>query len=416
MKFFLWGIYWPLLRLLSALLFWVPALQKRRAFERKNLSDPLSASFHEGQARADLCFEFSSEGEFQQVAPLVDDALALGKRLELVLFSPSVEKAVMNLAARYPQQIRYLRFPLLTLAPWGRSSLQSWISAKRLIQVRYDLFPELLAWAREKDHELILLWTTFKKERSKESSVSWLKQAFLKSARLRVYASVLDQEEGSRLGFPGPVYDFRMEQIRRRISGKAAKFATQFPQYEGLKNRFGSYPREKRLLFGNAWPSDLFLLQQLPADLFVLVVPHQLSENILSEFRTALKGIGRNVVDVSEATQVVGEGNCFLLNKKGVLCELYADFGLAYVGGGFEDGVHSILEPLVSGSDAIACGKGHHRSTEYDIARSFGVVTEVLTAEAFTAWTRRGGGQALGGKLGPVFQQYETFKKDVISC
>src|SRR5690606_42073569 len=102
MRFFfgiiLWWIYMPLIRILSWVLFFHPRIRERYQFEKRNKFEYYAQSFKEWGETADLCFEFSSEGEFQQVAPLVHDALDEGKKVELVFFSPSVERAIMNLA------------------------------------------------------------------------------------------------------------------------------------------------------------------------------------------------------------------------------------------------------------------------------------------------------------------------------
>ena len=70
-----WFFYFPLLRVLALLLFWDPRVTERRRFEKRNKFEALAHSFKEKGIAADLCFQFSSEGEFQQVAPLIMDSL-----------------------------------------------------------------------------------------------------------------------------------------------------------------------------------------------------------------------------------------------------------------------------------------------------------------------------------------------------
>ncbi|HXH75264.1 MAG TPA: hypothetical protein VNJ08_09885 [Bacteriovoracaceae bacterium] len=416
MKLLLWMAYYPLFKIVSMFVFWIPAYQERSRFEKQNCLEPLCESFKLTGLTADLCFEFSSEGEYQQVASLIDDALKAGKRIELVFFSPSVEKAIVNLARNHQSQIRYLRYPLIRFSPFGNGRcFSSWITSKKLIMVRYDLFPEFLSWAGEADNELVMLWMSFKKERVKQKNISWMKKKFLSRSSKIVYASLPDQELGMQLGFPGSCYDFRMEQIKRRVALKESKFASMFVQYQELKANWESIPPHKRLIIGNVWPSDLFLFELLPKDVFVLVVPHKLTPEILKAMHEGLTRTGRSVIEISDGS-TVKSGDTFILNKKGVLCELYADFGLAYVGGGFEAGVHSILEPLVAGSETIACGEAHHRSTEYDVARGFGRMTEVKTPQAFLEWLTKDHIVPGEKSLSLVFEKYEKYRKDVISC
>jgi 3-deoxy-D-manno-octulosonic-acid transferase len=365
------------IRLLAVLFLFVPKVRERVAFERKNASDPFARKFS-----ADIAFEFSSEGEFQQVLPLITDGLAAGKKIELIYFSPSVEKGVRELCEKFPEQLRALRYPLLT------GGFLSWISAPKLVLVRYDLFPEFLIYPGE----LLMVWVSFKKERLAGKEISWWKKKFLARATRVIYATEADARLGKNLGKAGPVFDFRIEQIERRLAGKEEKFKNLFPEYPDLG--FRKFPREKRLLFGNAWPSDIPLLKALPDDFYVLVVPHKLTPEIISEFEK-VPGVR-------------------VLNKKGVLCELYSDFGKAYVGGGFETSIHSVLEPLISGADQISCGPIHHRSTEFDLADSLGKISVVKNSQEFTEWLCRPLEAPLGhDKMG---QGYPIYRKAIISC
>ena len=377
-------LYSVFMRLISILLVFIPQVRERLSFERKNAGDPLSRKF---SVPADLAFEFSSEGEFQQVFPLITDALLAGKRIELIYFSPSVEKGVRELCEKYPEQLRSLRYPLLT------GGFFHWITSPKLILVRYDLFPEFLFFSGE----LKMVWVTFKKERSQGKAVSFWKKQFLKRAQTIIYATPEDARQGKELGFPGESFDFRIEQIQRRLEARAEKYARIFPEYSTLG--FNEFPREKRLIFGNVWPSDLILLEHLPEDFYILIVPHKLEAEIISAFEKHLGTRG------------------LVLKKKGVLCELYADFGRAYVGGGFETSIHSVLEPLISGADQISCGPIHHRSTEFDIVASQGRMTVVKNSQEFNAWLNSQLVPANShGKMTPLSSGYPHTRKAIISC
>lgn len=377
-------LYSVVMRLISILFVFIPQVRDRLWFERKNADDPLSRKF---SVPADLAFEFSSEGEFQQVFPLISDALFAGKRIELIYFSPSVEKGVQELCEKYPDQLRSLRYPLLT------GGFFHWITSPKLILVRYDLFPEFLSFSGE----LKMVWVTFKKERSQGKSVSFWKKQFLKRAQTIIYATSEDARQGKEMGFPGETFDFRIEQIQRRLEARAEKYARIFPEYSTLG--FKEFPREKRLIFGNVWPSDLILLEHLPEDFYILIVPHKLDAEIISAFE---KHLGTRAV---------------VLNKKGILCELYADFGWAYVGGGFETSIHSVLEPLISGADQISCGPIHHRSTEFDIVASQGQMTVVKNSQEFNAWLNSQLVPAHShGKMTPLSSGYPHTRKAIISC
>lgn len=412
-----WGLYFPLIRLATLLLFWNSKVEDRERFEKKNKFEALACSFKEKNICADLCFEFSSEGEYQQVAPLIEDALKFGKKVELVFFSPSVEKTVLKLAATHPKQIRYLRYPFVRLLPFlPRRSFSHWVTAKTLVMVRYDLFPEFLLWSLKKDHQLKMIWMTFKKERSLGHRPSYWKRWFLKCSQTIVFAAVSDLHEAKQLDLKGEAFDFRIEQIKRRLEHKQEKFLKNFAHYPQFKNHLNNFPAEKRIILGNAWPSDLFLLRDLPVDILLVVVPHQLSSEIINLFKEGMDNLGREVFEYHENSQSFESASTILINKKGILCELYQDFPLAYVGGGFEGSVHSVLEPLVAGTDQIACGPFHHRSTEFDLALECGRISEINTPEQFADWPKKPMKPADYDRIDELVKGYGAIRELIISC
>ena len=415
---FIWAlIYTPIWFTMRFILMFVPKAQDRFKFEELNRIDANELdsggrSFGKDKLKADLCFEFSSEGEYQQVASLIADALSLGKKIELVFFSPSVEKTIIELQKKHPTQIRYFRYPIL-----DGYTFSSWATSDTLILVRYDLFPEFLIWSMKPGRTLKFVWVTFKKERMKAKVVSKLKKAFLRRSSYTVYSTQADLEQGTDLGVKGVVYDFRMEQIQRRIENRADKFAKLFPLYPEFKNHLESYPRGKRLILGNAWPEDMFLLENVTSDVLVVIVPHQLKPEIISKITESLLRMNRTPTIISDDSTSIPMSSTLILNKKGILCELYADFGKAYVGGGFGSSVHSLLEPLIAGSEHLSCGPVNHRSTEFDLCLEYGLLKEVEFPQEFKDWLNLDIPKFKDrDKLLFQIAKYTSFKKDLLSC
>lgn len=412
-----WFVYFPILKTLTLILSANSKISERKRFEKKNKFEARAQSFRDYNLSADICFEVSSEGEFQQVAPLVDDLLAAGKRVELVFFSPSVEKAIMKLGARYPEQLRYFRYPFLRLFPFiERRSFTHWVTAKTLVMVRYDLFPEFLLWGMKKGNHLRLVWFTFKKERIRNKRPSFWKRLFLKYTEVVVYAGEKDLSTGESLNFSGHFFDFRVEQIRRRIYSREEKLKELFPLYQAYSTHLSSYQAGQKLIMGNVWPSDLFLLKLIPKDTLVVIVPHNLSEEIMNLFRQSLELMGREFFELNEHTETFKPANTLLINKKGILCELYSDFSHAYVGGGFEGSIHSVLEPLIGGSARISCGPFHDRSTEFDIAEGWGRISEINTPEQFVSWLNESFIHEDHDKINSLVRDYARFRELVVSC
>src|SRR5690606_524231 len=122
-----------------------------------------------------------------------------------------------------------------------------------------------------------------------------------------------DLEQGKSLGLSGEVFDFRMEQIRRRLEKREDVFKNLFPLYPEFKSYLESGPQ--RVILGNAWPSDLFLLKNFPENFLLVVVPHQLGHEILGQFREGLKEMGRDVVEINDFTREFKKSKTLLINK-----------------------------------------------------------------------------------------------------
>jgi 3-deoxy-D-manno-octulosonic-acid transferase len=184
-----------------------------------------------------------------------------------------------------------------------------------------------------------------------------------------------------------------------------------------LQSFFAKAPFEKRFIFGNVWPEDIFLLKNFPSDYRCLLIPHKLDADIIKKMSAELDAHNLSYQILNENSIDDVDTQIIILLKKGVLCELYSDFSRAYVGGGFGESIHSILEPLVAGCKSIACGPVHFRSTEFDIADSMKLLTVVNSSQEFGGWLCQDFAQTqLHGKLESYFESYPLFRKDLLSC
>ncbi|MBK6766085.1 MAG: hypothetical protein IPG71_07095 [bacterium] len=68
------------------------------------------------------------------------------------------------------------------------------------------------------------------------------------------------------------------------------------------------------------------------------------------------------------------------MNRTGVLADLYQYGTVAYVGGGLDRGVHSVIEPMAHGCEVI-CGPGISVSREANEARELGLLDVVTCVD-----------------------------------
>jgi len=359
-------------------------LPKRKAFENLNLTDKRSQSFRAGHLQADVAFEVSSEGELQQILPLLKELLVREKRIELVFCSSSVENNCIKLADEY-ENLRILRMPLLTFSTLG---LKDWLTAKKLILCRYDFFPELFLYGMNSDVSFHLISGTLKDKQQmgliKRMIYRFLYQQFdsiitaspqdLK--RFRDW-SITESVRGS--------FDFRIMQIKKRID-KATERLREVEYFPEMENIFLKYQSRERILFGSFWPIESkafqnkeFQKQILNGKLHVALAPHQLNDAFIGQVVHNLKEIlGEdfpiyNLIhnsprDTAANTveQYIKNPGIMIYSQKAILCELYCLYGHVFVGGGHGRSVHSLLEPYMAKSH-VYCGPKTFRSTEFDL-------------------------------------------------
>lgn len=345
-----------------------PFIQKRLKFERKNFLESSAKGFKE----ADFCFEISSEGELEQVRPLLQAALDAGKKIEILYSSPSVESKCQHFYTQYPENVRLLRLPLLSSFPVDFvyfRSIWGWVKSPVVVFCRYDFFPELLM-LKVFGKKFVLISGAFKK-------TSWFKLQSFKFFDVVVAATDLEKEKFKNLlGNKSKVYscDFRVPRILERQKNAAETMAKKThltPYIDFLR----ALPAAEKIIMGSAWASDLEILKNKALiekvknkKMHILLAPHKLDD----EFSRVLKEKCQEIFG-SDLVEVVNKENPYkgspvvVLQEGGILCELYSLFKASYVGGGYERSIHSVLEPFFS-NNMVVTGPVIHRSTEFDLA------------------------------------------------
>lgn len=361
---FIYGLQILLVPLWYLLGIFIPKVRHRLIFERKRQS-----TFTD---RADLGFEISSQGELEQVAPLINDSLANGLIVQLLYSSPSLNEVIIKMEKEWPGQLYWKRLPLLTLFPLNTpitSNSWSWFKAPRLFFCRYDFFPELVLLAKFKG--AFLFSATLKNKAL--SGLAGFYHRGLYSLFERIYtASPIDVERFKSLGIKSNIdfYDFRQIQILRRLDH-------QMETLRPLEKLLEVYSRDQRLMLGSCWPFEMSVFEstQLKEDIAgqkiaLVLAPHKLGEEFLAELLTEAR---RYIPDLSptiihrDGRVEFGKDSSVIISLlPGVLCEAYSLVDHTFVGGGHGRSVHSLLEPWLAGCE-VYCGPKTHRSTEYDL-------------------------------------------------
>lgn len=366
---------------------WILPLFNKRARERVEFeldqSEMLYASFASDGIVADWAFECSSEGEFEQIRPLVGYFLEKNQKVELIYCSESVDHRCVELALNYPELLRIYRLPILTFFP-GRRDASRWLTSKRFVLCRYDFFPELIFYGSKKDVDFMLVWATLKSNPKGIGGVlySLVYRSFNRIVTATQKDRMLIQ---TRYGFNEKqvvAHDFRPVQIANRLANASDKLAYKFPNFQDFQKILEHFPEEKRMIFGSFWEVELQAFEHgmvegmLKDHCLITIVPHSLDEKEMQAIRDGLKQRGLLFYEITAGTthfemlelvdSLIRRPGILLLTLKGILCELYPYFTYSFVGGGHGLSIHSVLEPYVAGT-RIFCGPRIHRSTEYDL-------------------------------------------------
>ena len=111
---------------------------------------------------------------------------------------------------------------------------------------------------------------------------------------------------------------------------------------------------QKVFMAGSPWPSDMVHLGPALKNLHdhrFIIAPHDISASSLAYFQKQFNG---ECILYSQLIQKDAEGRrVLIIDNIGMLSSLYRFATLAYVGGGFKEGLHNVLEPAAWGLPVI---------------------------------------------------------------
>ncbi len=325
---------------------------------------------------AHYAFEISSEGEYEQVFPVIESLLLQDKAVEIVYSSDSVDSKIKALAAKYPHQIRAQILPIVGYRPWSRMHNSArWLTADNLFLCRYDFFPELIYFGSRKTQNFVLLSATMKNFENKNFFAKVYFRYCLKKFTKIVAVSQLEKERLVSLAGIDPtkieVYDFRIVQIEKRLNSYQQTLDEKWPLWRDFQAQLRKNQKPSAI-FGSFWNHDFSLIKDVYQNNNLCIVPHKLGEKELTELRNLFVKNQIAYREIKADDQKIDENfeGVYLINIKGILCELYKLFDQAYVGGGFGISIHSVLEPYIAGCNVLV-GPKNHRSSEYDLIREY---------------------------------------------
>jgi 3-deoxy-D-manno-octulosonic-acid transferase len=319
-------------------------------------------------ARPLVWFHAPSVGEGLQARAVVDAFRARRPDAQVVytFFSPSAEGFARTVAADFAD---YLPFDL----PGQVAAALERLRPDVLAFSKTDVWPNLTREAAARGVRMALLSATLPASSSRLGGPA---RALLAPAYGRLHAvaaiSPADAERFAALGVPAArrsvMGDARFDQVWER----AARADRASPLLAPLAGWPGP-----TLVAGSTWPADeAHLLPALAAvrGVRAILAPHEPTPAHLARLEAALDAHALPHARLGAAdasTRVV------VVDRVGVLGDLYALADVAYVGGGFGTaGLHSALEPAAFGAPVLFGPRHANARESYDLL-SAGAAAEV---------------------------------------
>ena len=287
-------------------------------------------------------FHAASVGEFEQARPIIERLREEQPHRVILLtfFSPS----------GYEMRKTYDKVDLVTYLPFATRR-----NAKRFVElvkpsmavfVKYEFWP---AYIRQLSQRKIALYSVASIFREQQYFFRWYGGAERKLLKQFTHLFVQDQASIDLLK-------------RYGITQTSLSGDTRFDRVTSIAGHAKSIPevqqfvkgQQQVIVAGSTWPEDEALLHRYleeHPEVRLILVPHEID-------RAHLHGIfhlwkGRHVLLSEADSKNLQHTRTLVVDRMGLLSSIYQYGHVAYVGGGFGDGIHNTIEAAVYGLPVI---------------------------------------------------------------
>lgn len=298
-------------------------------------------------------FHAASVGEFEQARPIIERLKKEHpeKKVLVTFFSCSGYEARKDYALA--DLVLYLPFAT-------RRNARKWLKAidiEMAVFVKYEFWPAYLKALKKNNIPTYVIAALFRKNQSFFRPFGGGYRRVLKN-----FTTLFVQDEESRVilskyGIDNVVVagDTRFDRVSKILAQeKELPVLMRFTEPEVSPLTVVQPAPKQTIVAGSTWPEDEALLQRYITthpEVQLVVVPHELNKEHLHYIFNLFEG---RFVRYSEATsQNLTVSRTLLVDTMGLLSSIYRFGQVAYVGGGFGEGIHNIVEPAVYGMPVI---------------------------------------------------------------
>tara|TARA_Y100001978_G_scaffold35797_2_gene31702 strand:+ start:1173 stop:2363 length:1191 start_codon:yes stop_codon:yes gene_type:complete len=306
---------------------------------RKNILEKLEP--------ADYWFHCASLGEFEQGRPIIEaiKKQTPDKKILLSFFSPSGYEVRKNY--HLADQVCYLPLD----SPKNAKTFIKNVNPETAIFIKYEFWYNYLIQLDKKGVKSYVASSIFRKEQLFfkwygvwfKNILKTINHFFVQNQESKDLLASIDIKESSISG------DTRFDQVIQHV-----KQVKSIPLIEAFKGN------QQLIVCGSTWPKDEELILKTAlkyTNLKWLIAPH----NIKNSKNLAIQSKG---ILYSEATtDSIKKHSILIIDNIGMLSNIYQYANVSYIGGGFDSGIHNILEAAAFGCPTLF-GPKHHKFKE----------------------------------------------------
>lgn len=281
----------------------------------------------------------ASLGEFEQGRPIIEKLKENYKNHKIILtfFSPSGCEVQKN----------YSKVDVVCYLPLDTKS-----NARKFIElvhpeiaifVKYEFWPNILNELRKNNIETILVSGIFRKDQVFFKPFgSWMRKS------LSTFSQFFVQDQNSQKLLQSINYnnvtiskDTRFDRVFEITKqDNTLDFVEEFKQ------------NKLNLVAGSTWKEGESLLvdyinNQASEEMKFIIAPHNINPKEIELLKIKINK--KTVLFSEKEHQNLKEAQVFIIDTIGILTKIYSYADIAYVGGGFETGLHNVLEPATFG-------------------------------------------------------------------
>lgn len=352
---------------------------KREREWKKVLNANLNKILTRGK-RKTIWIHSASMGEFEQAKPIIEELKNLDPNFFIIVtfFSPSGYENQKQYS--YADVLLYLPFDFFWISKRFIDTIRPHIA----IFIRYEFWMNYLLELRKRNIPIFLVSAT----KPKNSGFGLYKAFLKKNLNLFTKIFVIDEEDL-----------FFFKKLNLKVPLKL-EYDTRFDRVASKINSLDKFPFSKKdfenffvIVAGSIWEPDLKLIFEAKAELERIIslkliyVPHEISKDVIDFIENQDKSCIRfsrifdKKIQSSELQSIIKQNN-ILVDRIGLLLSLYSIADVAYVGGGFGKGIHSVVEPA-GYFIPVVCGGNISNSVDAQRMKEIGSLWVVNNSKEF---------------------------------